>query len=69
MIPCTSGEVIFEDEYNIYEIHRDVDEVRRKASICPQHNLLFADLTVNEHLIFVAKVSVIVFSYYKETFA
>lgn len=32
----------------------DMDEIRRNLGVCPQHDVLFPDLTVEEHLIMFA---------------
>ncbi|PNF40610.1 ATP-binding cassette sub-family A member 3 [Cryptotermes secundus] len=46
----TSGSV----HINGYNIRDNLDEVRESLGLCPQHNLLFTDLTVLEHLLFFA---------------
>ena len=56
MIPATSGDVIFDEEYKIQE---DFDVIRNMLSICPQHDLLFSGLTVIEHLQFFGKVYIL----------
>ena len=33
-----------------FDIHTDMDQIRRNMGICPQHNILFDRLTVKEHL-------------------
>jgi len=48
----TSGTV----HINGYDIHDNLDKVRESVGLCPQHNLLFTDLTVLEHLLFFAMV-------------
>ncbi len=40
-----------------FDIRTDLDHVRRTLGLCPQHNILFDTLTVDEHLVFFAKVS------------
>ena len=35
---------------------RNMNEIRRVMGLCPQHNILYALLTVDEHLIFMKKV-------------
>jgi len=45
---ATSGEVIYDGE-NILEADQMI-EFRKKLGICPQNDVLFADLTVQEHL-------------------
>ena len=34
---------------NGYDTDKDLDTVRKSLGICPQHNMLFPELTVNEH--------------------
>jgi len=53
--PPTSGTAIV----NGFDIRHDIDKVRRSLGLCPQHNILFDDLTVQEHLIFFTKVFLI----------
>jgi ATP-binding cassette subfamily A (ABC1) protein 3 len=50
MINATKGNVII----NGKDIKKETDEVRKSTGLCPQHNLLFLDLTVREHLKFLA---------------
>jgi len=50
--PPTSGTAIV----NGFDIRRDIDRVRKSLGLCPQHNVLFDDLTVQEHLVFFTKV-------------
>jgi len=45
---ATSGEAIYDDE-NILEADQMI-EFRKKLGICPQNDVLFNDLTVQEHL-------------------
>jgi ATP-binding cassette subfamily A (ABC1) protein 3 len=52
MFSPTSGSV----HVNGYNICDNLDEVRESLGLCPQHNLLFTDLTVFEHLLFFAMV-------------
>ena len=33
-----------------YEIFNDIKRMREDLGVCPQHNVLFAELTVREHL-------------------
>ena len=42
------------------DITREMDMIRRDLGLCPQHNVLFDELTVREHLIFFAVVSNII---------
>ncbi|XP_054718877.1 phospholipid-transporting ATPase ABCA7-like [Uloborus diversus] len=39
-----------------YDIRTDMDLIRRSLGTCPQHNVLFDDLTVQEHLWFYARL-------------
>ncbi|XP_033097470.1 ATP-binding cassette sub-family A member 3-like [Anneissia japonica] len=41
---------------NGYDICEDIDGVRSSLGLCPQHDVLFDDLTVEEHLYFFAKL-------------
>lgn len=52
LIPPTSGTAIV----NRYDIRTDIDGVRSSLGLCPQHDVLFDDLTVEEHLYFFAVV-------------
>ena len=42
----TSGEALYQNKNMLI----DRDDFRNKIGICPQHNVLFSDLTVEEHL-------------------
>ena len=44
----TSGEAMVGG----HSIRDGMDEVRQSLGLCPQHNMLFEDLTVREHLVF-----------------
>ena len=50
--PPTSGTAVV----NGYDIGRDIDSVRQSLGLCPQHNVLFDELTVEEHLVFFTRV-------------
>jgi len=52
LIPPTSGTAIV----NGYDIRENIDGVRSSLGICPQHDVLFDELTVKEHLYFFCKV-------------
>lgn len=41
---------------NGYEISRDMAQIRRGLGWCPQHDILFENFTVKEHLSFYAQV-------------
>ncbi|EAT39839.1 AAEL008386-PA, partial [Aedes aegypti] len=48
----TSGTAII----NGYDITTDLDSVRGSLGLCPQHNVLFDELTVSEHIEFFARL-------------
>ncbi|CAG9810454.1 unnamed protein product [Chironomus riparius] len=48
----TSGTAVI----NGFDIKTNIDEVRRSLSVCPQHNVLFEELTVQENLEFLCKL-------------
>uniref|UniRef100_A0A7M5XMD2 ABC transporter domain-containing protein n=1 Tax=Clytia hemisphaerica TaxID=252671 RepID=A0A7M5XMD2_9CNID len=50
LFPPTSGNAVV----NGYDIIYNMDKIRGSLGICPQHNVLFDTLTVEEHLIFFA---------------
>lgn len=52
MIPPTCGNV----HINGHNIRHNMREVRESLGLCPQHNLLFPDLTVYQHLLFFARL-------------
>lgn len=39
-----------------YDIVRQMNEVRRSLGLCPQHDVLFDELTVAEHIVFFSRV-------------
>jgi len=39
-----------------YNIQTDMDQVYKRIGICPQHDILWGDLTVKEHLLFYARL-------------
>ncbi|XP_012941784.1 ATP-binding cassette sub-family A member 3 [Aplysia californica] len=51
-IPPTSGTAVV----NGYDICDNIDGVRSSLGLCPQHNILFDTMTVNEHLEFFARL-------------
>jgi len=51
-IPPTSGTATV----NGCDIKTNIDGVRRSLGLCPQHDILFDTLTVDEHLVFFAMV-------------
>lgn len=52
MITPTAGTALV----NGFDIRRDIAAVRRSLGLCPQHNILFDDLTVREHLEFFTRL-------------
>ncbi|CAH1119745.1 unnamed protein product [Phaedon cochleariae] len=52
MIEPTSGMIRIDG----LDTRESQDEIRKSLGLCPQHNLLFTDLTVGEHLVFFAKL-------------
>ncbi|VEN57671.1 unnamed protein product [Callosobruchus maculatus] len=52
MITPTSGTAIL----NGYDIRRDMRFLRKCIGICPQHNILYDNLTVEEHLYFYSRI-------------
>lgn len=52
MIPPTSGTATV----NGYDIRTEVEQVRSSLGLCPQHNVLFNELTVEEHLYFFGRL-------------
>lgn len=51
-LPPSSGTAIV----NGYDIREDISNVRSSLGLCPQHDVLFDTMTVEEHLTFFAKV-------------
>lgn len=52
LITATSGTGYI---YN-NDIEKDMNEIRKLISVCPQHNILFDSLTVKEHLEMYARI-------------
>lgn len=52
MIPATSGTAYI----NGYDINTEMQHIRGEVGICPQHNILFDELTVEEHILFYSKL-------------
>lgn len=52
MFPPTSGTAIVAN----HDIITDMPGVRESLGLCPQHNILFDDLTVEEHIYFFSKL-------------
>ncbi|CAF0720825.1 unnamed protein product, partial [Brachionus calyciflorus] len=55
LIPPSSGYALIYDK----DIRKDINEIRKNLGFCPQHNILFEKLTVEEHLWFYAKLKFI----------
>lgn len=53
LFPPTSGTAVV----NGHDICVDIDGVRSDLGLCPQHDVLFDDMTVEEHLYFFATVT------------
>ncbi|CAK4126529.1 unnamed protein product [Aphanomyces euteiches] len=52
MIPATSGNAFFGG----HSIMTEMDKIRLSLGMCPQHDVLYADMTVEEHLKFYAMI-------------
>ncbi|KAG9340457.1 hypothetical protein JZ751_021570 [Albula glossodonta] len=52
LFPPTSGRAYI----NGYDISQDMALIRRSLGLCPQHDVLFDNLTVREHLLFYAQL-------------
>lgn len=52
MFPPSSGTAYL----NGKDIRTEIDEARSSLGLCPQHNILFDELTVEEHIIFFARL-------------
>ncbi|CAG8563001.1 1690_t:CDS:2 [Ambispora leptoticha] len=52
LYPPTSGSA----SLNNYDIREDMDKVYMSMGVCPQHDILWDDLTVEEHLLFYARL-------------
>lgn len=52
MYPPSSGTAYL----NGKDIRTEIDDARRSLGLCPQHNILFDELTVKEHIIFFARL-------------
>lgn len=55
MLDSTSGTALV----NGLDIKTSMGEIRKNLGLCPQHNMLFPSLTVEEHLQFFAKVTIV----------
>jgi len=63
--PPTAGEAKLAG----YNINTDMKQVYRRIGICPQHDILWSDLTVEEHLLFYARLKGITRSQEKKAVA
>ncbi|XP_027894445.1 ATP-binding cassette sub-family A member 1 isoform X1 [Xiphophorus couchianus] len=52
LFPPTSGTALIHG----YDIRTDIDSIRKYLGMCPQHNVLFNELTVEEHIYFYARL-------------
>ncbi|KDO35770.1 hypothetical protein SPRG_00513 [Saprolegnia parasitica CBS 223.65] len=52
MIPTTEGDAFF----NGNRLTTQMSEIRKSLGMCPQHDVLYPDLTVREHLVFYGSV-------------
>ncbi|XP_067845678.1 retinal-specific phospholipid-transporting ATPase ABCA4 [Heptranchias perlo] len=52
LFPPTSGTAVI----NGKDIRTDIDTIRQDISMCPQHNILFNNLTVAEHILFYSQL-------------
>nr|CCA21236.1 ATPbinding Cassette (ABC) Superfamily putative [Albugo laibachii Nc14] len=46
LLQPSSGDVTFNGQY----LSEDLEDLRKSMGVCPQHDVLFSDLTVDEHL-------------------
>lgn len=51
-LPPTNGTAVI----NGYDLRTDLTKIRENLGLCPQHDILFDTMTVEEHLIFFARV-------------
>ena len=45
---------------NGHDMQKETKQARESMGLCPQHDVLFPELTVKEHLEFYARVSIVV---------
>ena len=55
LFPPTSGSIII----NGIDQLKNINSLKRNIGVCPQHDILFEELTVREHLTFFARLKVI----------
>lgn len=54
LFPPTSGSIII----NGVDQLKNINSLKRNIGVCPQHNILFDELSVREHLTFFARLKV-----------
>ena len=55
LLPPTSGDaIVYDDMGRAMSVSNDLQSVRKSLGICPQHDVLYPDLTVQEHLVLFA---------------
>jgi ATP-binding cassette, subfamily A (ABC1), member 3 len=52
LLPPTSGTAFI----NNFDIRSDINSIRGSLGLCPQHNVLFNELTVKEHIVFFSRL-------------
>jgi ATP-binding cassette subfamily A (ABC1) protein 1 len=52
MLPVGLGDIVFGNQ----SIKKDLDSIRHSLGICPQHDILYDDLTVEEHIILYGRI-------------
>ena len=63
MIPVTSGSAFVAGR----DVSADMVNIRRSLGVCPQHDILYPDLTVREHLRMYAVLKAVQSSALQET--
>lgn len=48
--------VIGEAKLAGFDLHEEMDQIYRNIGVCPQHDILWDDLSVSEHLYFYARL-------------
>ena len=52
LYPPTSGDAFLAG----YNVHTDIDMIYQNIGVCPQHDILWEDLSVEDHLYFYARI-------------
>ena len=52
LFPPTSGTAVVCG----HDIRTNIEDVRKSLGLCPQHNVLFKDMTVEEHMWFYGRL-------------